>query len=249
MSHRESAPAAGAVLLAAPPDRTDDALLWSPIAGRPLVAWPLAALRAAPAIGPLALLVPQARLGAAAKLIAAEGYADTRAHALPAGVPLAAAIDLTSRAPLPAGEEEARSAGDEVQPPVIVLHDAARPLVTAAHIQAIVAAAAETGVAVGAEPVKETIKCVAAGRVVETLSRDELALLIPPLAVRADVLSALLAAPEHPPLARIIDYVAAALAHGVAVRTVAVSGPSLAVVSREDVAVAEALLSGGALQG
>ena len=134
--------------------------------------------------------------------------------------------------------------GDGVEAPrVIVLHDALRPLVTAEQIERLVMAAAEAGIAVGAEPVKETIKRVAGGRVVETLSRDELALLIPPLAVRAGVLPALVSRLGRSSRARIMDYVAVARGQGITVRSVELTGPSLVVTSSEDLALAEALLS------
>ena len=218
-------PIAGAVLLAAPSGESDDALLWSQVAGKPLVAWPLAALRAAPEIGPIALVVSESRLEDAARLIAAEVLADTSVVA-----------DLTPQPPLPVGEGEAEA------PRVIVLHDAARPLVTPEQIQQVVAAAVDAGIAVGAEPVKETIKRMTQGRVVETLPRDELAQLVPPLALRADLLPALLDAPERPSGTRMMDFVAAALVQGNPMRTVPLAGPSLAVTSPEDLAVAEALL-------
>lgn len=244
-------PIAEAVLLAAPHGEGDDALLWSPVAGKPLLAWPLAALRAVPEIGSIALVVPAPRLDNAARLIASEGLADVRARALPLDASITATLDLVRAhlaprrsgarhvAPLhPKGEGSAPAA----VPGVIVLHDAARPLVTTEQIQPLVAAAVDAGIAVSAEPVKETIKRVAQGRVVETLPRDELAQLIPPLALRADLLPALLDAPERPSGARIMDLVAAALAEGIAVRTVPLAGPSVAVTSPEDLAVAEALL-------
>ena len=284
MSRRELAPIAGAVLLAAPP-AGEDALLWSSVAGRPLLAWSLAALRAAPQIGLIALVVPRPRLDDAARLIAEERFTAVHALALPPGAPAATAHDFARLALTPRPQRARRASplqhtgGDEesdaaaaseamarrwgvrrtssagapvspvspvspVRPEVFVLHDAARPLVHADHIAALVAAAAhgEAGVAVSAEPVKETIKRVAEGRVVETLPRDELAQLIPPLAVRADRLPALLAAPGRPSLASIMNHVTAALALGETVRTVPLAGPSLAVTTPEELALAEVLL-------
>lgn len=242
-------PIAGAVLLAVPSGENDDALLWSPAAGKPLLAWPLAALRAVPEMGPIALVVPASQLDDAARLIASEGLADVRARALPLDASIIATLDLV-RARLAPRRSRARHAaplhpageGPAAVPGVIVLHDAARPLVTPVQIQQVVAAAVDAGIAVGAEPVKETIKRVAGGRVVETLPRDELAQLVPPLALRADLLHALLAAPERPSGARIMDLVAAALTQGIPVRTVPLTGPSLVVTSPEDLAVAEVLL-------
>lgn len=263
LNQSASAPSAGAVLLAIP-SGGDEALLWSPVAGRPLLAWSLNALRATPEIGPIALVVPRSRLDDAARLIATEAYTDTRALALPPGVPLAAVLQLarTTRVPgppagesglaaIPRGNKVSRhrgvrrtpAAGEVETPNVIVLHDAARPFVQADHLAALIVAAAETGVAVSAEPVKETIKRVDDGRVVETLPRDELALLIPPLALRADAMRALAAAPERPSPKGFMEYVAAALGLGIAVRSVALAGsPTRAVSSPADMVMAEALL-------
>ena len=246
-----------------PPAGNNDELLWSPVAGRPLLAWALSALRAAPMVGPVALVVSQSRLGDVARLIAAEGHADTYALTLAPGAPLTTALDVAradlashpslgetglSATPRRAGSghlgrvQQAPGESEDEAARVIILHDAARPLVTAEQIEAIVTAAAETGVAVGAEQVKETIKRVVGDRVVETLPREESALLIPPLAVRTDLLPGLLAAPRHTPLSHIAELVAAALGRGIAVRTVALPGPSLLVTSPADLAVAAALL-------
>lgn len=58
---------------------------------------------------------------------------------------------------------------------LVVIHDAARPFITAAVIDGSVAAAAETGGALVAVPVRDTIKQVGSdGTVVETVSRQDL---------------------------------------------------------------------------
>lgn len=56
----------------------------------------------------------------------------------------------------------------------LAVHDAARPLVTAAEIDAVFAAAIETGAAILATPVTATLKRVDAGTIVETAPRDGL---------------------------------------------------------------------------
>lgn len=236
------------MLLATPSGDHDDGLLWSPVAGKPLLAWALAALRAAPEIGPIALVAPASRLDDATRLIAAEGFAHTHVRAMPpgAGAPLAAMLDLVDLTLVPQRTRHVapshRQGQMKAEIRAVVLHDAARPFISAGHIVALVTAAVNAGLAVSTEPVKETIKRVAGGQVVETLPRDELAQLIPPLAVRADLLPRLHGAPDRPSFARIMDYVAAALAAGLTVRTVPLAGPSLAVTSPGDLLVAEALL-------
>ena len=54
---------------------------------------------------------------------------------------------------------------------LILVHDAVRPFVSAALIERVIAAAAVSGAAIPALPVRETIKVVAEGRVVETPPR------------------------------------------------------------------------------
>ncbi|HVC24373.1 MAG TPA: 2-C-methyl-D-erythritol 4-phosphate cytidylyltransferase [Acidimicrobiales bacterium] len=74
---------------------------------------------------------------------------------------------------------------------VVLVHDAARPLATpalfAAVVEAIVSGASG---AIPGVPVSDTVKRVAAGRVVETLDRDVLVAVQTPQAFRADVLRA-----------------------------------------------------------
>lgn len=57
---------------------------------------------------------------------------------------------------------------------LVVVHDGVRPLVTVALIRASIRTAAESGAAVAAVPVKDTIKRVTGETVIETLPRDEL---------------------------------------------------------------------------
>ena len=70
---------AGALILASPhpaPDLPD--LLWSPIAGRPLLAWSVAACAQTPSIAETLLLVPDAWLADAEPLATSEGWARVR---------------------------------------------------------------------------------------------------------------------------------------------------------------------------
>jgi 2-C-methyl-D-erythritol 4-phosphate cytidylyltransferase len=57
---------------------------------------------------------------------------------------------------------------------VIIVHDAVRPLITRGLIDAVVAAVAESGAAICALPITETIKRVRGGLVEATLDRSEL---------------------------------------------------------------------------
>jgi 2-C-methyl-D-erythritol 4-phosphate cytidylyltransferase/2-C-methyl-D-erythritol 2,4-cyclodiphosphate synthase len=77
---------------------------------------------------------------------------------------------------------------------VVVIHDAARPLVSADLIRRTVAAAAATGAAIAALRASDTVKRAGAdGRIVATLPRDEIYLAQTPQAFRSHVLRAALA--------------------------------------------------------
>lgn len=76
----------------------------------------------------------------------------------------------------------------------VVVHDAARPFVTTAIIERTLRAAVESGAAIAAMPVRETVKSAVsteAGRFVgRTIPRDEVYLAQTPQAFRRDVLAA-----------------------------------------------------------
>ena len=57
---------------------------------------------------------------------------------------------------------------------LVAIHDAARPLVRPGDVARVVAAAARSGAALLAVPLRDTLKRVRDGRVVETPARDEL---------------------------------------------------------------------------
>jgi 2-C-methyl-D-erythritol 4-phosphate cytidylyltransferase/2-C-methyl-D-erythritol 2,4-cyclodiphosphate synthase len=72
---------------------------------------------------------------------------------------------------------------------VVVVHDAARPLVTGALIERTVAAAAASGAAIAALRAQDTIKRAdASGRIIGTLSREEIYLAQTPQAFRTALL-------------------------------------------------------------
>lgn len=71
---------------------------------------------------------------------------------------------------------------------IVAVHDAARPLVALADVEACVAAARATGAALLATPVPDTVKRVADGRILETVPRSDLWLAQTPQIFRTDVL-------------------------------------------------------------
>ncbi len=78
---------------------------------------------------------------------------------------------------------------------IVLVHDAARPFVSAAVITRAIEAAAAHGAAIVAVPVSDTVKRVAEdGVIVETLQRDEIFLAQTPQAFKRGVLGAAIAA-------------------------------------------------------
>jgi 2-C-methyl-D-erythritol 4-phosphate cytidylyltransferase len=72
---------------------------------------------------------------------------------------------------------------------IVLIHDAARPMVTASILDAVIEAAAEHGAAVPVLPVGDTVKRLSADRfVVSTVPRQDLALAQTPQGFRAEVL-------------------------------------------------------------
>ena len=126
---------------------------------------------------------------------------------------------------------------------LIVVHETARALVTADLIAAGIQAASATGASVAGEPVKETIKRVREGRIVETVPRENLIRAQTPLVFAADLLGVALA--RIPPLltsAAPTALVPAALQAGISVTSFPGSPENLLVQTAADLAVAVALL-------
>jgi 2-C-methyl-D-erythritol 4-phosphate cytidylyltransferase len=143
------------------------------LAGRPLLDWSLDALRAARKVGEIVVAVPAGNveeLAAGDLMVVAGG--ETRSESVAAGL-------------------------ETVDADVVVVHDAARPLVTAELVDAVLADLlddADCAAVVAAAPVTDTIKQVARGREVDrTLDRSSLWAAQTPQAFRAEALREALA--------------------------------------------------------
>lgn len=135
----------------------DGEMIWRDVVGKPLLAWSVAAFATEPSIGRILLVVPEAQIGRAAAL-----YGQTSHVAVLSGGPRRReSVEVALRA-LP----------DDCA--LVAIHDATRPLVTPALIEAGVAIAQESGVAIPVEPVKETIKRVRDGVIVGAVPRERL---------------------------------------------------------------------------
>jgi 2-C-methyl-D-erythritol 4-phosphate cytidylyltransferase len=129
------------------------------LAGEALVLRAARAFDEAPAVVGIVAVVPEAEVGAARALLA----------------PVRKLLAV-----VPGGERRQDSVLEGLkQAPegwdgVVLVHDAARPLVDVALVEAVARAAAESGAALPVLPVVDTVKRLRDGLVVETLDRDEL---------------------------------------------------------------------------
>ena len=134
--------------------------LFAPLAGRPLIARTLMAFEVCRAVDTVVLVLAEENLERGCRLVDAAGF-DKVAVICPGG---------------PRRQDSVRL-GLEALPECrwVVVHDGARPLVTAALIEAGLAAAAETGAAIAAVPLADTLKEVADdGLIRRTLDRGNL---------------------------------------------------------------------------
>jgi 2-C-methyl-D-erythritol 4-phosphate cytidylyltransferase len=123
---------------------------------------------------------------------------------------------------------------------VVVVHDAVRPLASAALFGAVVDAVRTGGVdgAVPVVPVADTLKRVAGNRVVATVDRDDLVAIQTPQAFAADALRA-----AYRDGGEATDDAGLLEAAGLVVGTVPGDPRNLKLTRPEDLALAEALLS------
>jgi 2-C-methyl-D-erythritol 4-phosphate cytidylyltransferase len=184
--------------------------------GRPLLEWSIDALRAVPEIEQIVVALPPG----------------VHAPAGTSGVPGGAERSHSVRAALRA------SCGD----PVLV-HDAARPLVTPAIIRACVAGLDDPAAdaAIAAARVTDTIKQAQGARVLRTLDRSDLWAVQTPQVFRREVLERALAQPDDV-IAAATDDASLVEAMGGAVRLVESPRENLKVTTPDDLRVAHALL-------
>jgi 2-C-methyl-D-erythritol 4-phosphate cytidylyltransferase len=134
--------------------------LFAPLAGRPLIAHTLMAFEVCRAVDTVVLVLAEENLERGCQLVDAAGF-DKVAVICPGG---------------PRRQDSVRR-GLEALPECrwVVVHDGARPLVTAALIEAGLTAAAETGAAIAAVPLADTLKeATEDGLVTRTLDRRNL---------------------------------------------------------------------------
>ena len=151
--------------------------LMAPVAGRPLLAWTLEAIAASPVVERLILVASPGRVEALAS-----------APWLPAGVHAVVAGGETRQASVAAGVRHLEAIDPTGGDRPVLVHDGARPLITAALLEAVVEAVVRHGAAIPVIPVAETLKRVGDGLVHETVDRSALATAQTPQGVRRRVL-------------------------------------------------------------
>lgn len=203
------------------------------LAGRPMVAWSVDALAASPGVGRVIVVVPPDGRDAARVAL---GHTADAVTLVPGGASRAESVW--------AGVQEAGPTAD-----VILVHDAARPLITPAMVERVLDAVRE-GVAggfagaVAAAPVADTLKAADAdGGIAVTVDRAGLWAAQTPQAFRGVAMrGAFREAAGAGTLARATDCASVLEAAGVPVRLVTSGAPNLKVTTPDDRVLAEALL-------
>jgi 2-C-methyl-D-erythritol 4-phosphate cytidylyltransferase/2-C-methyl-D-erythritol 2,4-cyclodiphosphate synthase len=144
--------------------------------GRPVLRWSVEAFAAAG----VARIVIVAGRDRVADLAAAEWLPDQVVAVVPGGP--------RRQESVAAGVAALAGLAKPGTDPVILVHDAARPLVSPALVRAVAAAAAVHGAAIPVLPVAETLKRIDGERVAETVDRSDLAAAQTPQGVRRSLL-------------------------------------------------------------
>lgn len=197
----------------------------SPILGRPLVAWTVAAVRAAASVRRVVLVVRPGQeavmerepwVAAAGALVVAGG--ERRQESVAAGV-------------------------EACDAEIVVIHDGARPLATAGLVDAVAAAALKSGVAVPLVPLTESLRRLRKDRIVDWMDRYGLNLAQTPQAVRRQLLLDCYA--EHDPWGSesVIDETLLVQMGGAAVTPVPGERGNVKVTVPEDLETVTAVLS------
>lgn len=189
-----------------------------PLAGRPLLDWTLEAFRPLSFDGSV-VTAPPDRVEDFVRLVG------SRARVVAGGETRSASVRRGFEALAP-------SDGD-----IVAVHDAARPLVTGEEAAAVVRAAAQSGAAIAAIPVVDTIKQAAGGRVVRTLDRSQLVAAATPQAFRAEILRRALETGRDA-----TDEASLCEELGIPVTVVPVSRAAFKITTPEDLELAEAIL-------
>jgi 2-C-methyl-D-erythritol 4-phosphate cytidylyltransferase / 2-C-methyl-D-erythritol 2,4-cyclodiphosphate synthase len=196
-----------------------------PLAGRPMLVWSLRALEQAETVGPVVVVAGSHTLEAVGWIVRNEGF--TKVQAIVAGGERRQDSVRAGLAALPEGTE------------IVLIHDGARPLAEPALFDRCAAAAAESGAAIAAAPVSDTLKRVTEGIISGTVDRTGLWAAQTPQAFRLESLRWAMNVGSGE---SVTDEARLCEAAGLAVTVVPSSLANLKVTHSEDIAVADALL-------
>lgn len=204
------------------------------LAGRPLLAWSIDALAAAPVLGRIVVVTARERVASVEaapwlprKVVAVVAGGLRRQDSVAAGF---AALDRLA----PADDRS-----------VVLVHDGARPLVSTGLVERVAQAAWTHGAAIPVLPIAETVKRLDDDLVETTVARDKLATAQTPQGVRRGVLRAALDGRPADDLATWTDEAALLEACRIPVHAVAGEAGNFKVTFVEDLARAESALGGG----
>jgi 2-C-methyl-D-erythritol 4-phosphate cytidylyltransferase/2-C-methyl-D-erythritol 2,4-cyclodiphosphate synthase len=187
-------PPADAVVVAAGTSRRMAGVdkLEAVVGGRPLLAWTLAAIRAAGCVDRIVLVTAPGRLESLRESPwLSAGVRD------PGAVIAVVAGGPTRQASVAAGVRWLDSVDPDGRDRPVLVHDGARPLVSVDLVTAVAAAVERYGAAIPVLPVVETLKRVGEGLVLETVDRSTVATAQTPQGARRGML--LDAWSAHPP--------------------------------------------------
>jgi len=190
-----------------------------------MLTWSIDALEHAETIGPVVVVAGSHTLDAVSQLVRDEGFA--KVQAIVAGGERRQDSVVAGLAALPEGIE------------IVVIHDGARPLAEPELFDRCAAAAAESGAAIAATPIGDTLKRVAEGAIAGTVDRAGLWAAQTPQAFRLETLRRAMAASSGETVtdeARLYEVA------GLPVSVVPASPANLKVTHAEDIPVADALL-------
>jgi 2-C-methyl-D-erythritol 4-phosphate cytidylyltransferase len=194
------------------------------IAGKPMLAWTVDAFQRTKAIDGIILVVAPDQLDYGAKIKASKIIA-----VVPGGRQRQDSVRSGLTA-LPKGVQ------------IVLIHDGARPAVSAATINGTIKAARQHGAAIAAVPLKDTIKQVARRemQIVKTLDRSELWAAQTPQTFTVPVINKAYETLEHD----VTDDAAAVERLGIPVTIVMDSYANLKVTTPEDLSIMAAILKG-----
>ncbi|WP_456432240.1 2-C-methyl-D-erythritol 4-phosphate cytidylyltransferase [Thermosulfuriphilus sp.] len=197
------------------------------VAGKPLILYCLEVFEACPMVDTVIIAVVKEYLDKTEALIQQAGLKKIFA-VVPGGASRQESV-LSGLKTLPEGTE------------IVLVHDAARPLVTVDLIIRVLKKARETGAAIAACPVRDTVKEVEDQLIKRTLDRERLFLAQTPQAARIDLLKEAFSWAQTRGLVA-TDEAGLLEALGIPVAIVCSSLSNLKVTTTEDLLIAEALL-------